>query len=273
MPEILELVDTSASSTAVRQTSGTNRAVAHANPAYLLQMAVEQGADLDRLERLMALQERWEANEARKAYTVAMAEFKKNPPEIFKTKLVAFSGTEYMHATLGDVCQAILQGLAGVGISHRWDTKQDGSNITVTCILTHQLGHNETTTLMSQADTSGKKNPIQAMASAVTYLQRYTLLAASGLATKDLPDDDGEGSGDTGNDPMDSVADKVNERTAYNMKFLSRAEQCPSLEQINVIRKEANKEAIEIGHVEGYNAVKTVLIARAEQLKKEGVTS
>ena len=48
-------------------------AVANPTPSHLLQMAVQQGADLDKLERLMALQERWEATEARKAYDTAFA--------------------------------------------------------------------------------------------------------------------------------------------------------------------------------------------------------
>ena len=37
-------------------------------PAELLRIAINNGADLDRLEKLMDMQERWEANEARKAY-------------------------------------------------------------------------------------------------------------------------------------------------------------------------------------------------------------
>lgn len=45
-------------------------------PMDLLSIAMDQGADLDRLERLMMMQERWEANEARKAYLSAFAAFK-----------------------------------------------------------------------------------------------------------------------------------------------------------------------------------------------------
>ena len=45
----------------------------------------------------------------------------------------------------------------------------------------------------STADTSGKKKSIQAIASAVSYLSRYTLLSACGMATLDMPDDDGQG--------------------------------------------------------------------------------
>ncbi len=51
-----------------------------ATPYSILQLAIEKGASIDQLEKLMALQERHEANESRKAYVAAMAAFKKNPP-------------------------------------------------------------------------------------------------------------------------------------------------------------------------------------------------
>ena len=164
-----------------------------ATPADLVRYAMESGADIDRLEKLMSMQIAWEEREARKAFVQAMAEFKRNPPEIFKTKTVAFNDTSYKHATLGGVTEPIINGLAQHGISHRWDTKQEGQTITVTCTLTHKLGHSESTSLTGMPDASGKKNPIQQMASAVSYLQRYTLLAATGIATKDMdiPDSDG----------------------------------------------------------------------------------
>jgi hypothetical protein len=47
--------------------------------------------------------------------------------------------------------------------------------------------------LSGEPDASGQKNKIQQVGSTVTYLQRYTLLALTGLATHDQ-DDDGRGS-------------------------------------------------------------------------------
>jgi hypothetical protein len=159
-------------------------------PMHMLQVAMERGADLDKLQQLMDLQERWEANEARKAFVAAIARFKADPPEVLKSKHVKFGTTEYHHATLADVCSAAISGLAAVGISHRWDVDQS-DRIKVTCILTHAQGHSESVSMMSPADTSGGKNAIQAIASAATYLQRYTLLAATGLAARDMVEDDG----------------------------------------------------------------------------------
>ena len=172
-------------------------AVARATPADLLRVALDSNADLDRLERLLMLQQQWEANEARKAYVAAIATFKKNPPTILKEKRVHFETargkTSYMHATLGDVTQPIIEGLAAVGISHRWDIDQpDGGMISVRCILTHEQGHSESVTMRAGRDDSGGKNAIQQVASTITYLERYTLLSITGLATHDMPDDDGK---------------------------------------------------------------------------------
>ncbi len=155
--------------------------------------ALQAGMTIEHLQGIMALQEKFEANEARKAYVADMAAFKLNPPEIYKTKLVSFSGTEYMHATIGDVAKAIVDALARHGFSHSWETRQADGIITVNCKITHRMGHSESTSMQSAPDVSGKKNSIQAIASAVSYLSRYTLLAACGLATMDIPDDDGHG--------------------------------------------------------------------------------
>lgn len=160
-------------------------------PATVLMYAMEKGADMAQIEKLMDLQMKWEANEARKAFVADMAEFKQNPPTILKDKLVSFGGTSYTHATLGNVTNAIVEGLARYGFSHRWDVKQDGQIISVTCRITHRMGHSEEVSMSAFKDDSGKKNAIQQVASSITYLQRYTLLAATGLATHDQQDDDG----------------------------------------------------------------------------------
>jgi hypothetical protein len=174
--------------------------VATPTPGDLLRIALESGADLDRLERLMDLQAKWEAGEARKAWVKAMTEFKAEPLEIFKRKQVAFNDVKYKHAELSDVADVVVPAMARHGLSHRWDVKQEAGRIIVTCTVTHAAGHSESVTMDAAPDDSGKKNNIQKVASAVTYLQRYTLLASTGLATKSEHDDDGAGAGAVGGD-------------------------------------------------------------------------
>tara|TARA_R110000803_G_scaffold4054_9_gene13921 strand:+ start:1128 stop:1925 length:798 start_codon:yes stop_codon:yes gene_type:complete len=160
-------------------------------PMSMMQVALEKGIDSEQLSKLMDMSERYEANEARKAYMLAMSKFKANAPIITADKDVAYSGTAYSHASNANVTGSIIPRLAEHGLVHRWDQSQEGSAITITCIITHELGHSERTPMTASPDTSGSKNPIQAIASAITYMQRYTLLAATGLAVQDKNDDDG----------------------------------------------------------------------------------
>jgi len=159
------------------------------SPMEMMKIAMAGGADLGQLEKMLTLQERWDANEAKKAYHLAMAEFKKQPPQINKDKTVKYSGTHYSHASLGNVTEKINAALGEHGLTSSWKTTQESNIITVTCSITHKMGHSESTALSSPPDNSGKKNPIQAMGSAISYLQRYTLLSLTGLATQDQDDD------------------------------------------------------------------------------------
>jgi ERF superfamily len=108
--------------------------------------------------------------------------------EILKNKHLMLDGMEYDHATLDHVTEAITETLSAVGISHRWKVSQS-PEIAVTCVLTHEMGHSEETTLQALPDTSGSKNSIQAIGSTVTYLERYTLLAATGMAAAGMDND------------------------------------------------------------------------------------
>jgi len=162
------------------------------SPANMIRLAISGGAGLDQVEKLIELQERWEANEAKKAYHKAMSQFKEKPLKIVKDKHVKFAttkgGMDYHHASLANVVETITTELGKHGLSASWKTQQNGQ-IVVTCRIVHMMGHSEETTLSAGADNTGLKNSIQAMGSTITYLQRYTLLSALGLATHDQDDD------------------------------------------------------------------------------------
>jgi len=165
-------------------------------PMSLVQMAVEQNADLDKLERLMVMQEKWEANEARKAYNKAIAKFRSECPTIEKNKEVDYTGqkgrTHYKHADLAGALSQIQPLMSECGLSHSWKSTQSEGLMTITCTITHVMGHSESTTMSGPYDPSGGKNSIQAIGSATTYLQRYSLFSILGLAAAEN-DDDGNG--------------------------------------------------------------------------------
>lgn len=160
-----------------------------ATPADLLSQAIDKGLDVDALEKLMALQERWEAGQARKAFFDAFTKFQSEAPDLRKTKTVSFGKdngkTEYKYAPLADITRQISKILKENDLSYRWEINDDKETIKVTCLVSHVDGHTERTTMTASPDTSGAKNAIQARGSAIEYLKRYTLIGALGLSTAD----------------------------------------------------------------------------------------
>lgn len=205
-------------------------------PMSLLQVAMSQEEkDLDKLTKLMELQERWENNEARKAFNVAFSQFKSEAVNIVKNtavKLGPLAGTKY--ANLFDVVNAVIPALSKYGLSHSWKlTKDDKDWMEVTCTIRHILGHSESVSMGAAPDAGPGRNAIQARGSAKTYLERYTLLAATGTAASDTDDDgNGSGKGDKKEMPLD--------RFSYNME---RIEGSANLKDLQRAHAEAYKES------------------------------
>ena len=166
------------------------------SPVTMAQILLDKNVKPEDLEKMLILQERYEANQARKAYHVAMTAFKADPPEIKKDKRVKYETskgtTEYNHVSLSNATGLINEALSKQGLSASWQPNQTEKDISVTCKITHILGHSEEATISAGPDISGGKNSIQAIASTITYLERYTLFALTGLAAGE--DDDGRGS-------------------------------------------------------------------------------
>lgn len=166
--------------------------------ALIERAVLDPNFNVEKMEALLKVKERLDAEEARKAFVRALAQFKENPPIVLKAKQVKFttnSGTtSYKHATLGQTSAILGAHLSKYGLSHRWKTEQKDGKISVTCILTHDMGHSESVMLEAPYDQSGGKNAIQAIISAKSYLERHTLNAVTGMAAQD-EDDDGKASG------------------------------------------------------------------------------
>lgn len=165
-------------------------AVAPVTPMSLLQNAVANG-NLELAERLMALQERWEASQSRKLFDAAVADAKAEIKPVVRN---ATGHNSKKYADFSAIATAVDPIISKHGLSYRFRTTQT-DKIAVTCVLSHKSGHSEETTLCGPSDTSGNKNAIQAIGSTLTYLQRYSLVQALGLAASN--DDDGKSAGDT----------------------------------------------------------------------------
>lgn len=182
--------------------------VAGSNSAALMnliqQVATGPDFNIERLNALLDVKERWERNEARKAFDSAMAAAKAEIPVIVKDRTVDFTNkagqrTYYQYEDLASIARAVDPILGKHGLSYRFRTTAvPNEPVTVTCIVAHRDGHAEENTLSAGRDDSGNKNSIQAIGSTITYLQRMTLKASLGLAA--AADDDGRTA--EGDDPQ-----------------------------------------------------------------------
>lgn len=160
------------------------------DPTSLISQAIEKGLGVAELEKLLGLQERWEATQARKAFFEAFTRFQAAAPDIRKTKKVDVdlkTGGKmvYNYAPLSEICRQISKPLEANEISYRWEIKDDGATINVTALISHVLGHTERTSMTVSPDATGAKNAIQARGSAIEYAKRYTLVGGLGLSTTD----------------------------------------------------------------------------------------
>lgn len=147
--------------------------------------------DVAKLQALLDVKERWEAGEARKEFLAAMVAFKDAGATVIKNKLITdgpLKGKRY--ADLFAVVDSIMPLLTKHGLSHSWAVTRDEEKwIEVTCILTHVKGHSEKRSMGGPPDAGGAKNSIQARASTVSYLERYTLLAVVGMTSAEQDTD------------------------------------------------------------------------------------
>lgn len=176
----------------VEQSSNQMVSVGH---SQLIELAINKDIDIDKLDRLLSLQQKWEAQQAFKSFNDAMSLFQSQCPAITRniTKQIRMKNggsREMSYADLGQISETIKPILNKCGLSYRFECEQSNQMMKVTCIVSHKDGHKETTSITSVYDTSGDKNAVQSIGSTIKYLKRYTIESALGIVASD--DDDGD---------------------------------------------------------------------------------
>jgi len=212
---------------AITTTDGAAVAPQTGTPADLLRIAVESGADVDKLAQLMDLQERYDARRARAAYYEALAEFQASCPAVERRD----KGHNTKYAKLERIVDTVKDALKGCGLTYRYEIGNDDGALSVTCIITHTDGHSERTTMQAPADTSGNKNAIQALGSTTTYLQRYTLCGALGIVTGDEDSDGGAPSKPITTSQAKQLKELV-ERSGIDVKRILKYGNCKSIDEL-----------------------------------------
>lgn len=158
-----------------------------ANPMQLLAMATKMGADVDKMSKLLDLQERWEANQAKKAFNEAMAGFQGECPVIKKN--TAGGSTKsgklaYKYATLGAIVDQTRHLLEKHGLSYSIKTEFPEGQVKAICIVKHSAGHTEQSeVVMPLATRTDIMSAPQQVAATITFAKRYAFVNAFGIMT------------------------------------------------------------------------------------------
>jgi len=153
-----------------------------------IQQAITAGLPIETMEKLFALYERDKAGKAKEAYISALAAFQSECPIIQKTKKVLNKDgrtVRYQYAPLEAIIEQIKKPLSSNGLSYRWEVKNEPDFIEAVSIITHKMGHSESSSFKVPIDKEGFMTAPQKYASALTFAKRYSLCDVLGISTGD----------------------------------------------------------------------------------------
>lgn len=156
----------------------------------LIQMAMDKDFDVEKLSAFLAVQKEWEANEAKKAFSLAMSECQKKMPMIVKT---AFNEqTRSLYAKHEMICKLIKPVYTehGFSLSFSQGKADIEGEIRTLCDMDHGQGHSKHYHIDLPRDDGGikgnvNKTPIHAKGSTFSYGRRYLTMMIFDLATYD----------------------------------------------------------------------------------------
>jgi hypothetical protein len=153
--------------------------------------ASDPTVNVEKLERLLAIQERLLADQRKTAYFAALARLQASLPQIAKAgSILDRDGkTRNRYAKIEDIDVAIRPLCAEEGFSFSFDSTPAG---VYSCAMQHRDGHVETKTVTLPVDSGAGRNAVQSAGSTISYAKRYLLGMHLHLVTRD-EDDDGNG--------------------------------------------------------------------------------
>lgn len=153
-------------------------------PMDLLQLAVERGASVDTIERMMAVRRELRAEKAKEEFDRAMAEFQAKCPIIEKTKFGAKNS--YKYAPLDEIVSKTKDLMSSLGLSYGLTSVTDGDWVTAKLTVKHNAGHFEQSEFRVPIDKQNNMmTPPQRHGGAMTFAKRYAFCNAFGILTGD----------------------------------------------------------------------------------------
>lgn len=163
------------------------------SPNALIEAAITQQLPIEHLERLMDLKERWDRQQAKKAFDEAMARFQSKCPIIKKSKKggATKDGTvAYYYAPIESIVEQTKDLIAECGFSYLIKTNMTENAVEVICEVRHVMGHSEISTMNVPLLTrTGVMSEAQVTAGTTTFAKRYAFCNAFGIMTADDDND------------------------------------------------------------------------------------
>ena len=202
--------------------------------AIIERAAMNPDVDIDKMERLLAMQERIMERQAKQAFIEAKIAMRDVLPEITMRGRIIIRDKnnqsniiqETPFARFEDIHVAIMPILTthGFDLSFKNGMAPDGK-VRITTILSHVSGHSEETYFDLPHDSSGSKNAVQAVGSSTSYGKRYGVLNILNIRVCG-EDDDGDMAGrpdtitDEQNIELGALAAEVKADMPKFLKFL-----------------------------------------------------
>lgn len=209
--------------------------------------ARDPNVDIDKMERLLQMQERVQDRIAKAAYFDALAALQPNLPVITERGGIKDrnGNIQSTYALWEDVNEAIRPLLAEHGFSLSFRVRRTDNEIIVTGVLAHRDGHSAETELSLPTDTSGSKNAVQAVGSSTSYGKRYTAFALLNITTQG-EDDDGRsaGAGVTVDDTQLIVLQGLASAVGADLQRFCKVFKVNSLKEIRADQFDKAKEAL-----------------------------
>ena len=172
--------------------------------ATISRLALDPRCDMEKLERLMALQERMEAKSALEAFNAAFAEMQCAMPSV--EKRTQNTHTKKMYADLDDINFMVRPVMARFGFGVSFKIVNQAHGVSITGILMHKGGHREETTMLLPLDKGSQRSAVQEVGSTTTYGKRYVMCALLNITSGDDNDNDGH------KEPTDPVITNIQVR-------------------------------------------------------------
>ena len=159
------------------------------HPLALMRLALDKGADPDKLKALMELSNQWNRDRAAEAFAQALTAFQAECPTVFKSRKTTstdkFEG--YTFASFDDIMYEASPLLAKHKIVVTFSTEPAQNGLKIICrvrVGTHFEDSNLTIPIPNM-----KVNDTQKFGAAVSYAKRYALCAALNIIVTDEDDD------------------------------------------------------------------------------------